>query len=338
MTAIERKPMDENAKVVIVGAGPVGCFIAYRLGKVGITVDILEKESEIPYTPRAVGYYGATQVVFKEAGLYDLIRSEGFMTSGLCWRTLPEDDGKGGKRLGFMFAKQPLCAPGDKVMACPSGLLNLRQSELTKLLLQVALKTSNVTVHFNSPVTAIHEENGSITATVANPISGTTTHFSGNYLIGADGGRSATRKLIGTPCLGHTWPERLISTDVTLYNHVDPEYHTCYIMDTKNYVIMTPLTDPVIGQKSLWRCTIAIPADDTRSEEELMRDEIIHGFYNQVIPGPRPLDAKIEQRAIYRCHQRLVTTMRKGRCVLAGDAAHMNNVSVRKNELIQVKN
>lgn len=315
--------MSQMLPVLIAGAGPVGCFIAFRLGKAGIPVEVFEKEPSLPYSPRAVGYYGATQNVFQEAGLYDLIRAEGFVTAGLCWRTPPVEDGNG-KRLGSMIAKQPLCAPDDAVKACPSGLLNLRQSDLSKLLLREAVSTGNVTVHFNSEVTDIEQDEEKVKITLANSKCPTAT---GCFLVGADGGKSNIRKIIGTPLLGHTWPERLISTDVELHNDSDPIFHTCYIMDTKNYTIMTPLTDPVIGQKSLWRCTIAIPPDDERTEDDLLQEETIMGFYEKMVSGPRPLQVKITSKALYRIHQRLVTTMRKGRCTLAGDAAHMNNVS-----------
>lgn len=242
--------------VLIAGAGPVGCFLAYRLGKVGIPVQILERESSLPYSPRAVGYYGATQVAFQKAGIYDKVRAEGFVTAGLCWRQPPIPNEQGGKSLGKMVAKQPLCAPGDTVRACPSGLLNLRQSELTKLLLREALETGNVTIHFNSEVTGIEQEHDKVHVKTNNPDVPTIT---GSYLVGADGGKSSVRKIIGTPCLGHTWPERIISTDVYLLNTEDPIYHTFYIMDTKNYTLMTPLTTPTIGERSLWRFTVAIP-------------------------------------------------------------------------------
>jgi 2-polyprenyl-6-methoxyphenol hydroxylase-like FAD-dependent oxidoreductase len=310
--------------VLIAGAGPVGCFVAYRLGKAGIQVQILEREPSLPYSPRAVGYYGATQVAFQEAGIYDLVRSEGFVTAGLCWRQPPVTNDHGGKSLGKMIAKQPLCAPGDTIRACPSGLLNLRQSELTKLLLREALNTGNVTVHFNSEVTGIEQEHDKVHITFNNPDLQSVT---GSYLVGADGGKSRVRRIIETPCLGHTWPERIISTDVYLLNTEDPIYHTSYIMDLKNYTLMTPLATPTIGERSLWRVTVAIPPEDQRSDEELTQEETIQGFYEQVVAGPRPLNAEISAKTVYRIHQRLVTTMRKGRCVLAGDAAHLNNVS-----------
>lgn len=103
-----------------------------------------------------LGYYEATQVAFKNAGLYDLVRREGFMTVGFCWKSLLRDDSTGGETYGDMIAKQPLCALGDTVnFPYLSGLLNLRQSELTKLFLRQALSTGNATVHFSTTLEEI---------------------------------------------------------------------------------------------------------------------------------------------------------------------------------------
>ena len=319
-------PADQST-VLIIGAGPVGCFLAYRLGKAGISVIILEKESELPYTPRAVGYYGATQVAFKNAGLYDLIRSAGFMTAGLCWRSLPVDDGNGGKTWGEMIAYQPLNEPGDATFPCPSGLLNLRQSELTKLLLREALATGKVTVHFSVAMEGIEQHNDGVIASAKNLATDQALQFSASWLVGADGGKSMTRKMLGLKLLGHTWPERLVATDVRVLNQVDPGYHTCYVMDTPNPTILTPLADPLIGEKTLWRYAISVPPEDTRSDEELSKEEVIKAFYEQVMVGPRPLDVDIQQISVYKIHQRLAPTLRRKRCILAGDAAHLNNVS-----------
>jgi 2-polyprenyl-6-methoxyphenol hydroxylase-like FAD-dependent oxidoreductase len=55
-------PQAHDTKILFVGTGPVGCFVAYQLGKQGTPVTVLEKEPALPYTPRAVDYYGAAQV------------------------------------------------------------------------------------------------------------------------------------------------------------------------------------------------------------------------------------------------------------------------------------
>lgn len=219
------------------------------------------------------------------------------MTVGFCWKSLLRDDSTGGETYGDMIAKQPLCALGDTVnFPYLSGLLNLRQSELTKLFLRQALSTGNATVHFSTTLEEIEYGDRSVTAVARNFLTNVVSRFNGLYIVGADVGKSKTRKILGIPCFGHPWTERLILTNVVLLNQVNPTYNTCFVMD--------------MGEK-------------------LLKEVTFKKFYEQVMVRPRPLDVGIKQRIVYRTHQRLVPTMRRRRCVLEGDSAHLNNLSSR---------
>ena len=327
----ESNDATENySRVLVVGGGAVGCLTALKLGRAGIDVAIIEKLPVTSDSPRACGYYGAVQPFLHELELYDLVRKEGFMTRGLCWRKKPKDDGSGGKALGEIIAFQPLCAPDDTTFEVGAGLLNLPQADLNKLFLREALKTGHVKIHFNTELISIlrNSAEDSVKVLVKNVETQLESELSATYLVGADGARSVTRKALGLPFPGHTWPERLIATNVLCKNEVDPVWHTFYVMDRVHYTISTPLEDPVLGKTTLWRYTIAADPADTRPDEELTTDENILRHYEAVMAGPRPLQVAIQARATYRIHQRLAPTMRKGNCLLAGDAAHVNNVSV----------
>lgn len=317
--------------VLIVGGGPVGCLTALKLAQAGINVTIIEKLSAPHQGPRACGYFGPVQRVFDELGVYDTIRKAGFMTKGLCWRKKPVADGKDGKRHGDMIAGQAVCRLDDDIMPAGTGSLHLPQSQLNAILLQEVLDTGRVDVRFNTELEAIvdNNENGVVVST-RDVVTGAQSHFEAAYLVGADGGRSAVRKALKLPFAGHTWPERLVATDVLLKNDEIPIFPTYFVMDPIHYAISTPLENPVAGQRTLWRFTIASDPNDTRPEEDLLSDDNIMGLYEDTVPGARPLDVKITNRAIYRIHQRLVPTMRRGRCLLAGDAAHVNNVRLRE--------
>lgn len=321
---------DHSAQdVLIVGGGPVGCLTAFILGRAGINVTIIEKLPTTSDSPRACGYYGASQFMLNELGLYDLIRKEGFMTHGLCWRKKPTDDGKGGKAPGEMLAIQPLTSPDDTEFKVGAGLLNLPQADLNKLFLREAIKTGHVDIEFSTELVSITEniENG-VRVVVRNNQRQAEREMRATYLVGADGARSSTRKALGLPFPGHTWPERLISTNVLIKNEYNPAWQTFYVLDRVHYTISTPLQDPVVGKTTLWRYTIAADPEDDRPDEDLLTDENIMRHYENVMPGPRPLQVQIQQRASYRIHQRLAPTMRRGNCLLAGDAAHANNVKL----------
>ncbi|PVH72197.1 FAD/NAD(P)-binding domain-containing protein [Cadophora sp. DSE1049] len=70
---------------------------------------------------------------------------------------------------------------------------------------------------------------------------------------------------------------------------------------------------------------IGLDAAETRSDEELLKEENIMAGYDYLMPGPRPIKCEIEAKAVYYIHQRLASTIRRGRVLLAGDAAHICN-------------
>lgn len=63
-----------------------------------------------------------------------------------------------------------------------------------------------------------------------------------------------------------------------------------------------------------------------------MTDENIIASYDHLMAGSRLIQCKIEARAVYHIHQRLALTLRRGRVLLAGDAAHLCNVSFESTE------
>ena len=328
-SAAEANGSELFAKVLIVGGGPVGCLTALKLGKAGIKVDIIERLPSTSNAQRAVGYFGAVHFVFEELGLYSKIRKAGFVTPGLCWFKKPRDNGQGGKAFGEMLAAQPLAEPGDVEFKVGAGLLNLTQARLNALLLDEALATGHVKIYFNTEFESIlaNSRNG-VVARARNLETGEETVLRSQYLVGTDGARSGTRKALQLPFAGHTWPERLIATDVVMMNEELLSYPTYFVLDRVHYSVSTPLEKPIKGEKSLWRFTFGSDPNDTRPDEELMSDDNIMSLYERNMAGQRPLDVKITNRAVYKIHQRLAPTLRKGNCILAGDAAHANNVSI----------
>jgi hypothetical protein len=149
--------------------------------------------------------------------------------------------------------------------------------------------------------------------------------------IGADGGRSKTRSLLGIPFPGHTWPEKLVATDVWLSNEEGGPITTTLLMDPVHYTILSPLSPPIPGQVSKWRFTFALNPEDLKSktDEDFLLESHIAEHYDRGWVGSRPVSYKIDRKATYTVHQRLAANFKKGRCLLAGDAAHVNNVSFK---------
>ena len=316
------------SKVIVVGAGPVGLFMALRLAQAGISVDIMEKDGAIHNSPRAVGYYGGTLQALSRAKVLWEAADMGFVSTGLCWRGPVVDDGNGGKRYGDIIARLPVPRGDQSSIVGRIPFLTLPQFKLAKIFFDEALATGLVTVHFNMQLAAIHDDGDSVKATFTRVETGTEETHQAAFLIGADGGKSTTRKLLKIPLKGHSWPERLLSIDCILETPltVDTEFPTNFIIHPIHFGLVLPIEPFKPGKRSTYRCAVAIDPHDSRPDNEITSRESVNSLLDKMLPGPRPLNAEVLEVAPYRIHQLCASTFRRGRCALAGDAAHINNV------------
>lgn len=71
----------------------------------------------------------------------------------------------------------------------------------------------------------------------------------------------------------------------------------------------------------LWRTVY--PTEPSQDDASLMSDAGVQARIQRFFPDARPYE--IVHRNLYVTHQRVASTFRKGRVLLAGDAAHVNN-------------
>jgi 3-(3-hydroxy-phenyl)propionate hydroxylase len=148
---------------------------------------------------------------------------------------------------------------------------------------------------------------------------GVSTH-AGAWLIGADGGRSTIRKGADIAFEGFTWAERfLVLTTPFDFNKELGYCPRSYFADPEEWCNCFKVAAD--GPPGLWR--LVFPADANVPEESLLTDEAVHARIQKFFPNAKPYD--IVHRNLYTVHQRVAETFRKGRVLLAGDSAHVNN-------------
>ncbi|HZF44905.1 MAG TPA: FAD-dependent monooxygenase, partial [Sphingomonadaceae bacterium] len=110
------------------------------------------------------------------------------------------------------------------------------------------------------------------------------------------------------------WPERFVATNV---------YHD---FESANYGLTTMVIDDQWGavivkidEEGLWRCTYM--EDAALPERDYLQR--LPGAYKYLLCGEG--GHRLDRAAPYRMHQRAASSFRKGRVVLAGDAAHVTN-------------
>jgi 3-(3-hydroxy-phenyl)propionate hydroxylase len=297
-----------KTRIIIAGGGPVGVVSALACAQHGYAVTLLEADSTIDDNPRAATTHPSTLEMIARVGLIDQ-----FIKEGLVARY-------------FQFWDKPARA---KIVEFDHDTLRdetpypfVVQTEQHKLALmgiQRLKKFPDVEVRFATRATGVSQDRDSATVTAEGPNG--IESFRGDYVIGADGGRSTIRKALDIEFEGFTWPEHfLVLTVLDDFQALLPG--CCY----RNY-----LADPdewtnlfkVAGDDGKGRWRAVFPTKVEESDEQALGDESTYSRLRRVFPLGRGYN--VVHRNLYKVHQRVAATFRKGRVFLAGDSAHVNN-------------
>jgi len=297
----------EQRRVLIAGGGPVGLLSALLLGRQGLPVRLFDVNQSPQADPRAATTHPATLDLLAKDGLADDMARVGLVAPIFQFWDRPS----GEKIAEFDHAVLQDDTRHPFVVQC-------EQFKTAKLILERVRKLRNVEVLFGHEVLDIAQTDGSISADVRGP-DGIKTH-AGAYLIGADGGRSVVRKQSDIAFDGFTWPERFIV--LTTPFDFEAARGLCfrsYFADPDEWCNCFKVSAD--GSPGLWRTVF--PANPDLSEGELMSDAAVQERMQKFFPASKPYE--IVHRNLYVTHQRVAATFRKGRVLLAGDSAHVNN-------------
>ncbi|MFF1920473.1 bifunctional 3-(3-hydroxy-phenyl)propionate/3-hydroxycinnamic acid hydroxylase [Streptomyces sp. NPDC058221] len=282
--------------VVIVGAGPTGLTLANQLGLFGVRTLLVEAEDKLIDYPRGVGMDDESLRAFQQIGLVEQIRQH----------TAPHQIMRFVNGRGTLLAE---LAPQTDEFGWP------RRNGFVQPLVDAELfagtgRFETVEVRFGHRMERFTEIRDGVDVDLTGPDGEPLTVRAG-YLIGADGGRSVTRKSLGLAFEGSTEPTRWL------------------VVDLRN--------DPLGAPNAYMGCdparpyvSIGLPHGIRRFEFMLFPhedqafaddDANLHALLAPLIPDP--VAADVIRRRVYTHNSRVAGTFRKGRVMVAGDAAHV---------------
>ncbi|KAF2221191.1 FAD binding domain-containing protein [Elsinoe ampelina] len=296
-----------QSSVIIVGAGPVGLLTALNLARLAVPVLILERGPGIDQSPRATSYQPCAMAELEEAGVLDDVRAKSMVNNILYW----VGRGKDKQRVAMVEKMEG----GEKFK---SGI-NCGQNVLAETIMEHLLgKYGKVAkVEFGKTVEGLEQDEDGVEITCKDTPSGATVRYRCDWLVGTDGAGSAVRRSLGIEFEGFSWPkEDFVATNVR-YPFEKYGFTTAnFIMDPVHWAVIT-----VIDDSGLWRCAFGVKAGMTNEEIKAELEE----HYKEILPGWPGEGYELVQLNKYKPHQRCASQFRKGRCFLAGDAAHSNN-------------
>jgi 3-(3-hydroxy-phenyl)propionate hydroxylase len=288
--------------VIIAGAGPVGMVAAADLVRQNIPVLVLEKGAALATESRASTFHPPTLDMLDDLGF-----AEALIAQGLKAPTVQYSSSADGLLGTFDFA-----AISDLVRH--PYRLQAEQFKLTRIILDRLAGNPLFSIAFGSEIKSIRQTSDAVTVVVT--ADGVDTTHECAWLIGADGANSIVRRSQDMEFEGFTWPERfLVMTTPVDFTALRPGVSSVsYVADPERWYFLLR----ILGA---WRVMMPVAAD--MSDAEALSEAHVTSSIRRIVPAE--MDAPITHTTLYRVHQRVAATFRKGRSFLAGDAAHINN-------------
>lgn len=301
---MQRNSADD--RVLIVGGGPTGMATALFLTSQGVPVTLLERGKGPHDDPRAATYHPPSLEMLEPSGITDDLHRHGIIA-----RTWQYRDRREG--LIAEFDLQLL----QRDTRYPYRL-QCEQHKLVAMMEQRVAASPFATVCHDAEIVDVRQDALGVEVDVRDA-DGAQHSLRGRWLIGADGGRSIVRKSQAIGFEGFTWPERFLVITTTFDFASLGFAFSNYTMDPVEWTASFKV--PGEDGHGIWRCVFPTRADEDEAQllDFARAADRLAGF----VPESRA--ARIIHTNLYAVHQRVASSYRRGRVLLAGDASHVNN-------------
>jgi 3-(3-hydroxy-phenyl)propionate hydroxylase len=298
----DRTSVVKDAQVIVVGAGPVGATAAYMLARAGVDVILMEAGASCALDLRASTFHPPTLEMLNSLGLLDTLIEQGLKAPIYQYRNRIT-----GSVIGFDMTELADATPFPFRLQC-------EQWKLAQLASNRLSDHPNGQTLMSHTVTSLDQDSDGVTVLAETPAG--IRRFRADYVIGCDGGGSIVRRTLGIAFDGFTYPEKFLclSTIWPLENHLKDLAPVSYLADPHEWMAL-------VRVPSVWR--ILVPASGADSDETLVSDTKKNEIFERLIGLSDEVET--DHRTIYRVHQCVAQSYRRGRALLAGDAAHLNN-------------
>ena len=284
-----------DTDVLIVGAGPVGLFLANECARRGLRFRLVEERSSQSEHSKALAIFPRTLEIFDMAGVVDPFLEVANRVTSVAIVTH-------GRRLAHMkFAPEE----------SPYRFVAMVPQDVTERLLVNELERKGGKVEYDTPFVSVEEQDDCVVATLKRK--GETTQVRTAFVVGCDGAHSTVRHLLDLPFEGAEYDDSFLLADIETNDTIPAdELQLC----------PSELGPVAIFPMSATRRRVVATIDKLEGDApslELVRRVLAER-------APREIEARsLRWSSYFRIHHRQVTRLRVKRMFIAGDAAHIHS-------------
>ena len=289
----------DDLPVLVVGAGPTGLVAALELSRMGIAVRIIDRATEPSATSRALGIQARTLELLRTRG----VGAEMLTLGNRAMRTALHANGR--QIAGIDFGHMP---------SEFDFILLLAQSETERLLTE-QLGRQGIKVERGVEFRSLTTGPDSIEVTLTTS-DGATEMAQASYVIAADGSHSRIRAALDLPFVGRSLPQNYVLGDVRLTGELREDQLSIFL-GRRGFLAVFPMGD------GRFRFMATDPDSLTGDVDEPTLADI-QTLYDRTVDVPVRLHG-LNWSSRFRINSRHMTTLRHGRVLFGGDAAHVHS-------------